>query len=385
MGILQKRSVNVPLDPIVHGNAAQKANTKEIHRASYHYIKSAISDVQSSPNRVETWFGKSSSNTVLQKFTRMESLLRSDTFTYIFGGKYCRSDYFAYTWKEVRKMHLCGAYETSESLSGYYSKMSTVVHEFAHALVRANDETYHYYPCKNLAKSAPALAANNADSFRFFTATLFPFKYGFDAMTTLSNGYIYLLKGNMYVRYTDSSAATLDPAYPRLIQGSRGNLPEKFAQGFDSFLYDKVKGLAYATKGNQYIRYTDGSASTVANGYPRDISTDWGVSGSMSTGFDSMIQLSNGKTYVTKGPLYIRYSGKARNVVDAGYPVRFAYGWGTLPEDFKNGFDAMEVLPDGKVYVIKGSQYIRFSDSTASRMDNGYPIPIKGHWGNVPQ
>ena len=189
----------------------------------------------------------------------------------------------------------------------------------------------------------------------------------------------------MYVRYTDSSASTLDPAYPMLIQGSWGTLPDNFAQGFDSFLYDKLNGYAYATKGNQYIRYTDGSASTVDNRYPRDILTDWGVSVSFSEGFDSMIQLSTGKTFVTKGPLYIRYSGTARNLVDAGYPLRLDGGWGSLTENFRNGFDAMEVFPNGKVYVVKGSQYIRYSDTSASRVDDGYPVPIKGSWGDVPQ
>ena len=59
----QKRSdaaVNVPLDPIVKGNTDQQKETKEIHRASYHYIKAAILDLQSSPDRVKTWFGTTS-------------------------------------------------------------------------------------------------------------------------------------------------------------------------------------------------------------------------------------------------------------------------------------------------------------------------------------
>ena len=384
VGNSQKRveSSNIPLDPVVEGNAAQKAETKEVHRASYHYIKAAISDLQSSPDRVETWFGTQSSDFVLEKFKLMERLLRTDTITYAHD---CTSGPYAYTWKGSREIHFCRAYENSEIFAGYDTKMSTIVHELAHALAYVDDIAYGYSACKTLANSHPNSAAMNADNYNYFVATLFPFNYGFDAMTTLSNGYIYLFKGNMYVRYTDGSASILDPAYPMLIQGSWGILPDNFAQGFDSFLYIEGNGKAYATKGSQYIRYSDESASTVDSGYPLDIATNWGVSGDFSAGFDSMTQLSNGKTYVTKGSSYVRYSNNGLYPVDEGYPSEFGGNWGSLPENFKSGFDAMTVFPNGKIYVFRGSQYIRYSDNTASQVDDGYPLPIKGNWGNVPQ
>ncbi|KAL9964387.1 hypothetical protein ACROYT_G028019 [Oculina patagonica] len=337
VGKFQKRSdsLNVPLDPVVQGNAAQKKLTKEIHRAAYLYIATAISDLRSSPDRVRTWFGTTSADFFIGTFRKMERLLRSDTMIYVHGGKYCDSKTGAYTWWGSRTVHLCSFYDELPSLSGFTSKMSILVHELAHALAHIADIGYGENFCRKLAYTAPHVAANNADSYRYFAATLFPFNYGIDAMTTLSNGYTYLIKGNMYVQYTDSNARTLNPAYPMLING---NLPDNFAQGFDSFLYDHERGHAYATKGDQYIRYTDGLATRVDKGYPRQISSDWGVSRIISAGFDSMMQQPNGITYATKGPLYVRYHDRAKAIVDEGYPRRLDNDWGNLPENFKKRF-----------------------------------------------
>ncbi len=198
----------------------------------------------------------------------MERLLRSDTITYIHGGEYCKSNWMAYTWKGSRTVCMCAQYYKYPSLSGFWSKMSTIVHELAHALAHMDDIGYHEDFCRKLANSAPHKAAVNADNYRHFVITLFPFNSGFDAMTTLSNGYTYLLKGNIYARYTDRHANTLNPAYPTLLDYGFDDLPEKFTQGFDSIIYSKRNGYAYATKGGQYIKFTNGKASSVVGGYP---------------------------------------------------------------------------------------------------------------------
>ena len=379
------KNKNVPLDPVVNGGTAdQQKETKEVHRASYHYIKASIPDLHSSPDRAKTWFG-TSSDVASKIFGTMEELLRSDTITYKFGSPQCRNEWYAFTYKGTRTIYFCKLYELAPVFSAHDTKISTVVHELTHAMAFTDDITYGYNSCKMLAKSDPTQAVNNADNYNYFVSTLFPLNYGFDAMTTLPDGYIYVIKGNMYVRYTDSSANTLDPAYPKLMQGFWGNLPDNFAQSFDSVLSIKGNGKTYATKGSQYIRYSDKSASTVDSGYPIDLSTEWGVSGDFSAGFDSMAQLSNGKTFVTKGPWYIRYSDENLSTIDDGYPKKIADEWGSLPKDFESGFDAMALLPDGKTYVSRGSKYIRYSDPSASQVDDGYPLPIKGNWGNVPQ
>jgi len=53
------RLVSAPRDPsIIGGSASQRAAVKEAHRAAYHYIKAATIDLNRSPERVKTWFGK---------------------------------------------------------------------------------------------------------------------------------------------------------------------------------------------------------------------------------------------------------------------------------------------------------------------------------------
>ena len=95
-----------------------------------------------------------------------------------------------------------------------------------------------------------------------------------------------------------------------------------------------------------------------------------------------MTTLPNGKIYVTKGDQFIRYSDRNADEIDAGYPRPIAGHWGDLPAAFNEGFDAMTTLPNGKTYVTKGDQVIRYSDKNASVIDAGYPQPIAGHWGD---
>lgn len=389
VGDFQRRQTsNVPLDPVVQGNAAQKANTKEVHRAAYHYIASAIPDLQSSPNRVNTWFGTTSSNSLVQIYQTMEGLLRSDTITYVHDASDCDENDYAYTYQGTRTLYLCALYESSPSLSGLDSKMGTIVHELTHALAYIDDIVYGVSACKWLAQTYPADAADNADNYQYFVTTSFPFNYGIDAMTTLPNGHIFAFKGNFYARYTDSSHTTLNPTYPDFIKGRFGNLPDSFAQGFHSFSFLETLYTVYGTKGDEYIAYADTSATTIENGYPRPLSDDWGVSGDMSKAFQSLMQLPDNITYATNGPIYVRYTDPYAYVVDAGYPKTLDSGeWGNLPENFESGFDAMAVLPDGKLYVFKGLEYLRYSNPSSSQLqiDSGYPLPIKGNWGDVPQ
>jgi hypothetical protein len=141
-------------------------------------------------------------------------------------------------------------------------------------------------------------------------------------------------------------------------------------------------GKIYVTFGGQYIRYSDASASIPDAGYPKPIAGNWGnLPAAFLTGFDAMATLPNGKTYVTKGGQYVRYSDPGANTVDAGYPKPIAGNWGNLPPAFLTGFDSMTTLPNGKTYVTKGSEYVRYSDAGASTIDAGYPKPITGNWG----
>ena len=99
--------------------------------------------------------------------------------------------------------------------------------------------------------------------------------------------------------------------------------------------------------------------------------------------FDSMALLGNGKVYVTKGDEYIRYSGADATEIDEGYPQRITGGnWGDLPRGFRSGFDAMSLFGNDRVYVTRGDRYIRYADAEADEVDEGFPKSLTGgNWG----
>ena len=79
------RLVSAPRDPsIVRGSASQRAAVKEAHRAAYHYIKAATIDLNRSPERVKTWFGKLSQRVVNNVLELMKHSLVNDQITSFF-------------------------------------------------------------------------------------------------------------------------------------------------------------------------------------------------------------------------------------------------------------------------------------------------------------
>ena len=166
-------AANAPLDAIVKlCTASQRRATKEVHRAAYHSIKSAIPNLENNPDRVKTWFGKTPVKDATKIFEKMEEILRSDKITYVFGGKYCEKDMFAYTFPGTRKIYLCKSYQKSPKLSGFDNKMGILTHELSHALGHTDDKVYGQSACKQIAKKAPRRALKNADNYEYFVETL---------------------------------------------------------------------------------------------------------------------------------------------------------------------------------------------------------------------
>lgn len=142
---------------------------------------------------------------------------------------------------------------------------------------------------------------------------------GYDSMAVLPNGKLYATYGSKYVRMSLPDMKT-DPGYPKPIRGNWGALPESFNQGFDSMSV-LSNGALYVTKGPYYVKYSDPQATIVAPGYPKLIRGNWGaLPESFNQGFDTLEALKNGMTYVTKGNQYLRYRDRAATIIDAGYP-----------------------------------------------------------------
>jgi Hemopexin/Astacin (Peptidase family M12A) len=86
----------------------------------------------------------------------------------------------------------------------------------------------------------------------------------------------------------------------------------------------------------------------------------------------------NGKVYLFKGSKYLRYD-VATDKTDPGYPIEIAGRWPGFPAHFQTGVDAGVLWTTGKAYYFKGSEYIRY-DLPNDRVDPGYPHPIAGNW-----
>ena len=94
--------------------------------------------------------------------------------------------------------------------------------------------------------------------------------------------------------------------------------------------------------------------------------------------FDAIVNWGNGKAYIFKGEQYIRYDIKA-DKPDPGYPASIAAGF---PGVFSSGIDAVVEWGNGKVYFFKGDKYIRY-DIKADKADPGYPASIAAGFPGV--
>ncbi|MBL8398255.1 MAG: hypothetical protein JNL84_08955 [Candidatus Accumulibacter sp.] len=259
------------------------------------------------------------------------------------------------------------------------------------------------------------------------------FESGIDAACwRKANNKIYLFKGSQYVRLT---GATVDDGYPKSIAGNWQDLPASFQSGVDAVVWRESNDKIYMFKGSEYVRITD---TKMDAGYPRAIAGNWqGLPASFSNGisagfthrgrkalylFDGSqyARMSNGvpclmasnsselcaftplhfgwgaflakidaavwrkdndNVYLFSGEWYVRYSNIS-NDIDEGYPKKIAGNWSGLPSEFLANIDAALYRDSNdKLYLFKGSKYVRM---TGSAMDEGYPKPIAGNWSGLP-
>ncbi|WP_151523568.1 hemopexin repeat-containing protein [Serinicoccus kebangsaanensis] len=175
-----------------------------------------------------------------------------------------------------------------------------------------------------------------------------------------------------------AGSITMDDGYPGSIAGPWGGMPAAFASGIDAAVYRHDNNKVYFFKGSEYVRLT---GTTVDAGYPRPIAGNWhGLPASFTSGIDAAVwRPANNKLYLFKGSQYARMSG---STMDAGYPRAIAGAWKGIPSSFEQGIDAAVWRPSNdKIYLFKGSQYVRLTDTT---MDEGYPAPIAGNWHGLP-
>lgn len=142
-------------------------------------------------------------------------------------------------------------------------------------------------------------------------------------------------------------------------------------------------GATVLFSGDQYVRYTDADADVVDDGYPRSLETndegwpEW-------TRIDAAFRSSDESTFLFSGDVYAEVAGNSSEI----RPI--AGRWGRVRNLFADAaegnvaIDAAFVAPDGSFYAFKDDQYIRYTDSGADHVDEGFPRSIRDNWGDLP-
>jgi hypothetical protein len=131
----------------------------------------------------------------------------------------------------------------------------------------------------------------------------------------------------------------------------------------------------YFFSGSQYLRLNK-ATRIVDTGYPKALPGGWVNWPSTWSSVDAAIKWTNGKLYMFRGSEYIRLTG---TTVDAGYPKPIQGNW-AIP--YTTGFDYGFVYPNGKAYFFKGADYVRVTTNPEAT-DPGYPLKIVGRWLGV--
>ncbi|MEZ4712471.1 MAG: neuraminidase-like domain-containing protein [Caldilineaceae bacterium] len=95
-----------------------------------------------------------------------------------------------------------------------------------------------------------------------------------DAAFVAPAGGLYLFKGGQYVRYAQVDQEFVDEGYPKALEDNWGDLPNDFEEGIDgAFVFE---GRTYLLKGEHYVRYADSSYAAIESIYPQKFSDRWG-------------------------------------------------------------------------------------------------------------
>lgn len=209
-----------------------------------------------------------------------------------------------------------------------------------------------------------------------------------DAALIDSAGKLYLFAGDQFYRYSSPGQEFADEGYPRSLtsftQEYGAPLPEAFAGGISAALR--------ASDGRIFFFGGDIYARVDAAGQVGFIRSEWGLVRNViaaQSRVNAAFRDPQGRTYLFGGDQFVRYSGDQYDFVDEGFPQAIGQKWGDLPEAFRSGIDAALCFPvDGvdRVYLFKGREFVRYSSSDYSRVDDGYPKRItdgdesEGRW-----
>jgi hypothetical protein len=363
-----------PLAPVlVGGTTEQQALVRAAHENAGVYVEAAMRQVSwtsGSKNALaKEWFGGHDAAryaTTRQNLTDVTGVLAGQPVTYDLTGAGCQPGWYAYTYKNTRKIWLCSSFWSAE-VTGTDSKFGTLAHELTHAVSGTDDISYGRVGARDLASSQPSDAIRNADNYEYFTETLS--EQVVTAPILWSGSTAYMFVAGHYYAY--------DVAADKVTEG-----PLSIASGWTGLFDDRIdaavvwnNGKAYFFRGTQYMRY-DMSTGRVDAGYPLPIAPHW--PGLWSDGIDAAVMWPGGKAYFFRGSQYIRYD-VATDKSDPGYPRPISPNWpGLWTADLNGGV----VWNNDVAYFFRGAEYIRY-DIVQDKADGG-PKSVAGNWPGLP-
>jgi len=202
----------------------------------------------------------------------------------------------------------------------------------------------------------------------------------------------YLFSGEQYIRYTGNRYHYVDTGYPKFIEESladepwvNGTTPQELKYGIDAAFSDST--MVYLFKDEKYWLF-DG-----ANISENEIKNRWGlVDNSLSPGqsIDAAYTDESGRLFVFKGEQFIRYSDtsmlfsdddKLPKYVDAGYPMLIDEHDAHLRKPFVADLDSTFWF-ENRLFFTKNGEYVLHKPNMKACEDRFYPQAFKYRWGN---
>ncbi|MEU0561553.1 hemopexin repeat-containing protein [Dactylosporangium sp. NPDC006015] len=208
-----------------------------------------------------------------------------------------------------------------------------------------------------------------------------------DALLESPDGDVYLFRGRGFWRYEPGADTPADPRPRALTELSDrfGGLASVDAAFTDADGTAWIVGRDDAGTSRTFVRpleHTRWTPRTQAWGTVRNAFSD-------GTRIDAAFVDEEGRTYLFRGDQYVRYSGPGYAAVDEGYPRRLGEWWegeqrrpgdAPLPPRFRSALDAAFLGHDGVTYLFSGDQFVALG-GPADR--SAAERPIAGTWGTV--
>ncbi|MBK9655119.1 MAG: hypothetical protein IPO66_06470 [Rhodanobacteraceae bacterium] len=155
---------------------SRKTSLASAHTQAKTYATNSLNYMNSGSTsaRYTTWFGSYTSTryaSVKSHYTKISGALNNSTVTYNCACAPANASAFAYVYpSQPYQIYLCNAFWSAAN-SGTDSRGGTIIHEMSHFTINGGTSDYVYGQtgAKNLARTNPAKAVQNADNHEYFS------------------------------------------------------------------------------------------------------------------------------------------------------------------------------------------------------------------------